>query len=1077
MKTVPLQFSDGFVGPPTPRTATGAGVPDSQNVCLSPDGSAIQPFPGYRRTYPYPWRYKPRAGKLSRQTASMSIIVLAQPTAGAIFTLEPSSAGGAEYYEFYTGSYTGSLIPVELGSSIADTLSNLTTEINANTVLGLTAASDGSHTLTLATSSAVESNPGISAYFPPSGFPSGNQTQAQNCGANFHASWLPGVVNASQKGSSSTFNLSSALSNVPATVGYQDSYGDTLVFTASTATWVHTCSDNSILDIGKNADTKTSEVEVAANWKTQMAEIANSFAWFDAGDNLGGYTEITNALLVVSFPPQAFLTGGGVGLGVVDQITGRALAMAFHPGGQVPDPLSVPADRTPKLLGYLNRQGPNDAVQFMHFQGLTHLVTPWDEHYVFDGSVLRKCGIRAPYGAPDVQPRTVEFAPGDEQQTIASAIKWIYGPTASAWTVNIPGTNGLISVTNSLGKTAAQDTSTTDTDKDGVLDTNEFICFQYDACRATKLQNVFTCNAPAYPMTPTGYSPVSIRVEKYPLIGKSLLNYLYWVFTYTDGTTQKVKVGTAEQHIALLWKKTLSKIDLYNTLDYDNGPDTVKFAIRISVEWYNSTPGAGNPFWSTAKRLFCFSFYDSTRMRESAPSPYSAEIDMSETAYKINVGGALREYGATWNNANPEPGIVDKVRVYTHNQTWGNDDSGYPMMRLVGAFEIPTPDADGNAWINLPGITEDELYLAIAPSYENNVPSGGVAITTDGERMLIGNQPAFSVGKCVCLGSPNRLDLFKCWMNTSAEKVWAKTDPSGKTFTCSTAATDTALPWKCSDDSTLAWCEAWDRSAGTKTAGTYTLYAAQSPTWGPWMEGREINLGAAGKFLLSKALPDHAWVYLPGSTDAMPGVDYADHNKLLSYELTGQPNRLTWTSRTVGGLDAESTPMAGYKLLDMPGDEILALGHCGEFLVAVGRSHIVFLRQDLGVIDGLATSGDPFPNPRSDMGGCVSGRTFAQLPNQSALFLGADGKLMSLSANGAQVIPLSERFKGWITSQFRVSASALKNAHAVYDPVRNWYVIFLGDSEIGPDGLDLTDKQNLWPDAPPLDKFVGWVQP
>jgi len=195
----------------------------------------------------------------------------------------------------------------------------------------------------------------------------------------------------------------------------------------------------------------------------------------------------------------------------------------------------------------------------------------------------------------------------------------------------------------------------------------------------------------------------------------------------------------------------------------------------------------------------------------------------------------------------------------------------------------------------------------------------------------------------------------------------------------------------------------------------------------------------------------------------------------MDYELLGQPNRITWSTNTIYGIDPESTPQAGYKLLDMPGDEILTLGRCGEYLVAVGRKHLVYMIQDSGQVDGLVSSGDPYPNPRSDQGGCVSGRTFAQIGNQTAFFLGADGKLMILTPNGSQVHPISVRTQGFFTNQFRLSASALKNAHAVYDPVRNWVVLFFGDSGIGPDGNDDTDKFGTWPDQPPLDNHVSWV--
>lgn len=116
----------------------------------------------------------------------------------------------------------------------------------------------------------------------------------------------------------------------------------------------------------------------------------------------------TKKLRVVSFPAQALLTNGGRGLGVVDEVTGHILGLAFHPGG-VPLDMNVPADRVPTVLGRLNRQGAQDYPTIITIQGTTFIFVPFDEPYVFDGVELRKAGLRAPQMAPTAIP-SVELA-------------------------------------------------------------------------------------------------------------------------------------------------------------------------------------------------------------------------------------------------------------------------------------------------------------------------------------------------------------------------------------------------------------------------------------------------------------------------------------------------------------------------------------------------------------------------------------------------------------------------------------------------------------------------------------------
>lgn len=1000
----PLEFTEGFVGPPVPRTKTGAGCPEWQNLCLTPDGTSLMPMPGWRRTYPYKLNYKPFVGL--RDTAGVrasgdiqfSATPAEVPHAADTITIK-DGAHADNVYEFYAGTYSGSNFGVLIGANVTATLYNLRTAISDNDTLGVTAS------VVVADNKVV-----VTAREPGT---AGN-------GITMVESTNHVTVDAALAG------------------GVEDEFG---------------------------------------------------YTWYDTlGAIPGGDTSIAGKYLVVIFPPQALLTNGGQGVGIVDQLTGRVVALAFHPGGVALDPTNVAADRIPKIVGHLNRQGAHDYPKLVSFKDLTFVISAWDEVRVWDGVELRLAGIRAPETAPGLAlvnweaPITEdvwaglagESAPIDVDAmelstghtTVEPSIKF----SAASYNPEGYGHPGMINVripwaenkTGELcfanGEQACAETTTRTIVLDVWYESNRS---QHDKTLPAGTLAFVLSNSVATGAVGQGAGTVTYAVQQ-PLKERTVYR-LEFPFEQEWAEIQ-----------ALAWRleKTIPS-GHFSDMDLPNATDDLQFRFRVV---YKSVSGQG--LLAEGDYLMGFSWYDRKRNRESNVSPYGIVTLGASVPVGVDLTGSRGGLEVGMTNSNPDPRHVDAVRVYLHKTDWGTDSYGYPQMRLYQEFDMPPEDEFGRLWVYISAERDiADVATDKEPEYERGMLPASLAAVVDGDRIILANQPAYSVGRAFNPQVSQTMNKAYAWKTAAGLVCYANTtaDPSGKTFTVSPfwpdwwyiAGTPTEQVWCASDPSSL----------------TFVAYPEETPEWGPWLEGREIRFSTSGdKFLIVKALPnesgvyDRLWVYRTEVDGTFSSFD-GPFNEAVRYEITGRPNLITWSVVLPIGPYIEGTAQSGYQDLEMPGDEILALGREGDFGTAIGRTMTVFLRQISGVVDGSSNPQNPFPGPRAVRGGAVSGRSLVEIGNRQALFFSPEGKLMAASVEGVVEHPLSARFQGWITSQYRVDANMLRHSHAVWDPVRNWYILFLGDSGIGPAGTDLTDKRGKWPDAQPLDRFVEWEEP
>jgi hypothetical protein len=797
------------------------------------------------------------------------------------------------------------------------------------------------------------------------------------------------------------------------------------------------------------------------------------YAWYGTEGELttSGDTPIEGKYLVVVFPPQALLTNGGAGLGIVDQVTGRIAALSFHPGGVAWDPTNVATDRIPRIVGHLNRQGAHDYPKLVPFKNLTFVISAYDEIRVWDGAELRLAGVRAPQTAPGIEI-------GNYEAPLIEAV-W-------AGKVTPPAVIAAADMEQSTGRTGIR--FGTDGDRIDVMipfseNSVGEICYANGEQTASGSQKVIAvdiryCDTNGTRDLPAGTLALVVGdSEASGAIGQDVDHTHTYLIEQQLKHKDIVRVDlTFDEEWPTLqafgWRleKTIPGNHFH---DEPILPDhDVRFQFKLI---YKSVSGSG--LLAAGDYLIGFSWYDRKRMRESNLSLLGMQTLSGDNPVSVDLSGWKEGIVLGQLNSNPDPRHVDAVRVYLHKTDWGTDDYGYPQMRLYQEFDAPQPD-EGRLWVYISAERDiNDVSVDKEPEYERGVLPPSHAAVVDGDRLILGNQPSYSVGRVFNPMLSQVMYKARAWKTAAGLVCYADStaDPSGKTFRDDDYVADRW--YNEADPDEHVWCDSDPSSL------TFLEYPEAEPEWGPWFEGREIRFGTSGdKFTIVKALMnaegeyDRLWVYraeIDGSYSSFRGP----WDEAVAYEITGQPNRLSWSVILPVGVYIEGVSQAGYQDLEMPGDEILALGRIGDFLAAIGRKMTVFLRQVSNVVDGSANPGNPFPGPRAIKGGTVSGRSLVEIGNRQGLFFSPEGKLMLATVEGVQEHPLSERFIGWITSQYRIDANMLRHCHAVWDPVRNWYSLFLGDSGIGPDGADTTDKHGDHPDAAPLDRYVDWAAP
>ena len=790
-------------------------------------------------------------------------------------------------------------------------------------------------------------------------------------------------------------------------------------------------------------------------------------------DLMQGTLGVTRKLRVVSFPPDAIgITGNGRGIGVVDEWNGRVLGLAYHPGGI---PITNGATNpTPVSLGELNRQGNSDYPATINYKMLTHVSTPWDVQKVFDGAVLRNAGVRKPQIAPTRKSTTSTTSSTETTTSTTTTIMddgstiWTKGstmhaateiyvetatdnahPTVEAYRVpaNPPPDDAYIYIRLDKadrfpGIVAYHNVSGT-LDKDHV--NFVFMDFRVRSKRGN-LTNQNQFSLVLYSELNCGGSQVILPLNgSYPTdqwVAQSITH-----FTDTNNIPQPFLnlpawIGAAgyksialKSNYAIDEKHFFNDDKVYFGLDNIGHIDTVQTTTTVVTTTVESL--------STDRYQFMFSWYDSERAREGPPSPISNIINLAVGGpTKIDLSGYFAGITAGLVNSNPETGIVDSYRLYVSKLGWGVDDLGRPLFKLLKEDTIPTPGTNGELLVDITAIADEVTLLASAdPQWNNDPPPAAGVIVVDGERLIMSGVQGYSRGKVRVCSTADASPTFDPHI-VKKLKAYRRTVGGVDTLAYFYATPPVVSP---------VWVASPDDEA----------------QWGPHLEGREIRIASDGvTYFIVKALWDAAAIAADGSTGDYSGLYIGTGESLTGYAGTstgspadpetgaygtaygiqGYPNRLYFTTKETFGANQEAVGIFNFYDLDMAGDEIIALGHVGDFLMVLGRRHVFYLLQDNTALDDFGQA--PFTNPRLVYGspGCIAGRSLAILPGRQAMYL-CEGPAIALAGTeGCQIHPLSTRLEGWLIDAANNDPRMLRYCHAVYDQVRQWYVLFLQES-------------------------------
>lgn len=421
--------------------------------------------------------------------------------------------------------------------------------------------------------------------------------------------------------------------------------------------------------------------------------------------------------------------------------------------------------------------------------------------------------------------------------------------------------------------------------------------------------------------------------------------------------------------------------------------------------------------------LFCFSWKNSVTGQESAPSPLSDLIHLTAgMPALLNITGSLSAYFPT-GHTNSAPDGADKICVYMHRSQWGTDETTQePLLRLLGEYDIPSDEATIVLGTDR---SEDEILLDRAPNYHAySLPACGLGVI-DGQRLLVAGQKDYAIGQ-VTVDSRSGYQIV------------------------------------------------------TRVVGT----PENTPQFGPWCEGRAIHIeGVEQDGLVVKACPAgdgdyYSLIVLNGAEFLAEDGDSVEQDTLddtpRDYVIKSAPRRMWWSGLTVEhGVNIEGMALTNYLDLDVSPDGINHLGHIGGILAVTSRDKTLYMAQNMSALDdapeatGVAFSAStvkPFAI------GCMAGRTFQEVPgtngsNYGAVWLTPDCGLAVANSDGIAFHPVSDVIRSFLRQADKVSQFELQHAFGHYNKADgNFYLFFFS-----PAG-DLLS----WSDSTPPDPFVNW---
>lgn len=310
------------------------------------------------------------------------------------------------------------------------------------------------------------------------------------------------------------------------------------------------------------------------------------------------------------------------------------------------------------LAATLNRQCPHQYPQIRTLNGKSYIFDPWNPVYVDDGRKVRRAGLEQPKIRPQLL--STNAAKGLTGNVDANPVAWVSAHSSVTVTRNTASpapavSSACVKLALSSNLAGQRDTNLAYLDTTGVLaagitrmtawvylesDDNDFIgaTFELYFAEKTALTGGYVRAQPNDALIPTNqWVQVSFRL---PGAGA----FIYRSFGIRTHYPINQSRFTNGGSMSLLLDQV--KVDAPETDSVD--------LWNIEGEW-----------------AFCFTWYDSERDLESAPSPYTPTQNLASMIPELDLSGYYAGIDAGLINSAPDG--ADAVHIYAANTLWDVD--------------------------------------------------------------------------------------------------------------------------------------------------------------------------------------------------------------------------------------------------------------------------------------------------------------------------------------------------------------------------------------------------------------------
>ena len=756
------------------------------------------------------------------------------------------------------------------------------------------------------------------------------------------------------------------------------------------------------------------------------------------------------------------ITQGAI-VAVTDGVSGRVMAGGYSGSG-----INM-RDQDTVMVGTMSRMNNFDFPSLVNMRDKIHVIKERDPGVVFDGSLCRSWGIRAPKLKPIVTPAI----PGDTTTSVE--------PCTSGWASSQGG-------------------------------------------------NVTVTHPSSSPVSPDGSAYLKLAMTD--SITKAALAYKNITVTI-PATAKSITVWVYLDENNRILPKEKMQLAVSTTAALGGTPIAIDFPIdippkqwtKVTFPWEQSAPvnvasigfilahklpgnvfrgptcdllfdqieyiAPANGFAVGGDYQFCFTWWDSKRLRESNPSPFSEVIALqSGQGVTINASGHYAAIPSTGMvNLNPQ-----LQSVSFSDWEWVTAGGARWYLRSTNAARYPRlfyPPV--SVWFNTTAFTSGTIGSLGAGEYAYG-DNDSLGYDTLYIRMADDSDPNAAATHSIKVINPG-VDAIKVYMTKQqwgqderGQAIWRCMSDLyiGNALTVQTSADNYAITVAFSDDVSeeeiyagrglnfynakptaakyavqdgerIAFCGQDDYLVGTVTVASDLQLVSpdnavadeDDPIFGYWMEDRQIRFGTETElYAIIQAFSSTVLgnvdrlrigkdfrLSVNGYTTVYQGTPASGK----TYRIIGESNTVWFTAKTnlpKSGIGpwTEGMGVANYIQLEMPGDQITGCGHIGDDLVIFGTKYVYLLVQDKTAYDDEGQPAYIQPRQMNGWPGSISHRGIVAVPGGVICYISPTNSIIAGSYEGFQEVGCSTNIFGWLTSDGNIEPELMKYALGFYHP-------------------------------------------